>query len=227
MYYLTFLFTKLNQFFMNKEQSKQFGMIISTQNFLDMNTQTWNTIPRMVTYKNQFDELIMRIGDKAKETMQTVSVTERKKALQESLSVKAAALSGAMQILAQENNNPDLLNKVKLNRSDVLLMKEANVAPAISTLMVEAAATQEQLAEFGISEAFLTEVATTLDEFNTLMGKPRIMLNKTYQSISDLDKLIDEAKRLLNNKLDKLMLIYKETNPSFFEGYHRARTIVD
>jgi len=51
--------------------------------------------------------------------------------------------------------------------------------------------------------------------------------NQAFAAMSKLDELFDATNDLLNNKMDKLMLRFSETNPEFYEEYQRARTIVD
>lgn len=57
---------------MNNSQDKDYRMFIASQTYLDNFTQTWNTIPRIVNYKNDFDELIMRITEKDEATGSSV-----------------------------------------------------------------------------------------------------------------------------------------------------------
>ena len=45
--------------------------------------------------------------------------------------------------------------------------------------------------------------------------------------MSDIQQLFDAADDLLKNHLDNLMLRYRDTEPSLYERYERARTIVD
>jgi hypothetical protein len=40
-------------------------------------------------------------------------------------------------------------------------------------------------------------------------------------------ELVENAMEILNNKLDKVMLQFQFSKPSFYEGYKRARVIVD
>ena len=73
----------------------------------------------------------------------------------------------------------------------------------------------------------ITEILSSVEEFNGLIGKPRSILNNRYTAINTVDQLIDEGSSLLKTRMDKLMLMYRENNPEFYEGYQRARTIID
>jgi hypothetical protein len=46
-------------------------------------------------------------------------------------------------------------------------------------------------------------------------------------ALSTIDNLVDEGNTLLKVKVDKLMLMFRDSKPEFYDGYSRARTIVD
>ncbi len=60
-----------------------------------------------------------------------------------------------------------------------------------------------------------------------MVGKPRTILNKKYTTLGSIDEIFGVINDLLNNKMDKVMLIFKDTNGDFYNEYKRARVIVD
>ena len=66
-----------------------------------------------------------------------------------------------------------------------------------------------------------------MEEYKQLIGKPRSILNTKYVALDTIDQLFDEGNALLKDKMDNMMLIFRERNPEFYNGYKRARTIVD
>ncbi len=204
---------------MNKTQSKHFRMFLNTQGYADEQTNVWNKIPRVVTYKNDFDELLARISEVSKVAMEGVGVTERKTQLKKILGIKVAQLSGVMLAYAYEIDDMDLLKKVKTTESDIDRLKEADVESKVATIVKITEKYLSSLADFGVTPDLLTELSTTLDEYNALIGKPRIIMNKKYVALSSLDELFDEVNALLKNKLDKIMLMFKYNSNGFYEGY--------
>ena len=83
------------------------------------------------------------------------------------------------------------------------------------------------LADFGVSKEILTEINTSMEEYRVLIGKPRSILNTKFVALDAVDQLIDEGNALLRDKMDNMMLMFRESNPEFYNGYERARTIVD
>jgi len=85
----------------------------------------------------------------------------------------------------------------------------------------------DELADFGISEAQITEIETTLDDFKHLIGEARNVRNTVYANINEADQLIDAGNQLLRNKVDKVMKVFELTHSNFYDLYTRARSIVN
>jgi hypothetical protein len=212
---------------MNKKNSNQYTMFLTTQGYLDEHTTIWNTIPRVVSYKSDFDELVSRISAQAEAAEGGVGVTARKEQLRKALETKLVGISGAAQAYANEKGDSDLLQKVSINQSDFRKLKEAEIDPYVKSFMTVVRGLLPELADFGVSEAQLAETETTLDELSTLLGKPRVLLSNKFAALQTLDELIQEASQLLNRQMDNIMLMFKGTHPEFYDGYQRSRVIVD
>ncbi len=213
---------------MNKTQTNWDRMYLNTQETLDANTTLWNTIPIVVTTKNQFDELIQRIADVNEKTNpNSKAVTASKEKTKTALANKIVVISGIMQAFAAFNDNTVLLGKVKITQSDIYNARETDVEKLVSPVIDEARKYLTDLADFGLTEAMITEAETTLDDFKAQIGQPRTIRNQAYAAMTLMDELFDESNALLKNKMDKLMIRFKFTDTQFYSEYERARTIVD
>jgi hypothetical protein len=202
-------------------------MFLATQDYLDQKFQLWSTIPRLVTYKNNLDELLSRILQKAEETKQGTGISYKKAQLKKILGIKVSGLSGVLQAYAHDTGNLDLAEAIKTSKSDITRLRDQDVEAIVSKVLAVADEKLEDLADFGTTESNITEIKNTLEEFKGLIGKPRVILNEKYVAIASLEGFYDETNSVLKNKLDKLMLIFRESNSEFFDGYIRARAIVN
>jgi hypothetical protein len=212
---------------MNKTQINHFNMFLNTQGFMDDNTTKWNSIARLTEIKNDFDEIITRISAKSQDAVTMMGVTGKKEALRSQIGLKISAVSGVLQAFAYDKGDTDLAGKVKATKSDIERMREQDINGFVRAIISIAQENIQELAGFGINESNLTETLTSLEEFNALIGKPRSILNKKYATLDTIEKLFDEGNALLNNKLDNIMLIFRESDPEFYNGYERARVIVN
>lgn len=203
-------------------------MFLNTQEILDVNTALWSGIPVLLGVKNNFDELIQRIEATNQKTLPaSKAVTASKATVLNALAQKAVALAGGLLAYAAITGNDRLAGEVKLVKSDFDRARETDVEALVAPVIRHARNELENLADYGITEAMITEVETSLDDFKALIGQPRTIRNQAFAAMTLLDELFDAANNLLKNQLDPLMIRFKFSDTAFYSAYERARTIVD
>ena len=212
---------------MNKVEGNYFKMFLNTQDCLDNYSADWTAIPIMLNYKNEFDELISRITAKSEDAQSFMGVSEHKKQVKKTIAMKVSSLSGIIQAYASGNNNTDLANKSKTTLSEIEKIKDQDLDAIVKNIVKIAQEKMNELSVYGISDNMLTEILTSLDEFNAMIGKPRSILNSKFVALETVAQLFDECNNLLRTKVDKVMLMFRETKPEFYSSYERARTIVN
>lgn len=212
---------------MNQDQSNHFDMYVATQDHMNNNPAVWSGVPVIVTVKNNFDELVSRMAGQSEKAQSKLSVTGRKEILIKQTGLRASELSGSLQAFAAITNKPDLMKEVDFTKSDAVRMKEKELVTYVGNMIKIARNNLAALTDYAITDEQLTELETTLEDLNDLIGKPRNILNQKYVAIGQLSELFDTCNKLLRDQMDKLMLRYRTSNPEFYEGYLRARTIVD
>ena len=213
---------------MNKNQSKYVRMFLNTQETLDAHTDKWSRFPVMVNAKNEFDELLQRILDVNERTLaQSQAVTTSKASVLGAVVQKAVMLSGTLQAYAAFTGNVELAGTVKLTKTDIMAARETDVEKVVAPVIQAARNELTNLVDYGVTEAQVTELETSIDDFNSMIGRPRTIRNQAYAAISELEELINTANGVAKQKLDNLMLLFELTQPAFYEEYQRARVIVD
>jgi LysM repeat protein len=213
---------------MNKTQTNHFRMMLNTQGTLDASTTIWNGIPVVLNTKNDLDEIIQRIEETNEKTMPaSKAITADKDMVLEGLAQKALVLSGALQAYAAVTGNNVLAEQVKLVKSDLIRARETDVEALVMPVINAARAELANMADYGVTEAMITETETSLDAFKVLIGQPRTIRNQAFAAMDLLDELLDAANVILKNKLDPMMIRFKFTDTEFYSEYERARTIVD
>lgn len=203
-------------------------MFLNTQEALDSNNTLWSSIPVMLSTKNNFDELIQRISDVNEKTvLNSKAVTANKTASLNALIEKAVTLSGILQAYAAVTDNMKLAGKIALTKSDITKIRETDVEAVVTPVIDEARKELANLADYGLTEELIVEAETSLDDFKTQIGQPRVVRNQAFAAMTLMEELFDAANDLVKNTLDKLMIRFKFTNTEFYSGYERARTIVD
>ena len=212
---------------MNKAQKNYYRMFFTTQEFLNNNATIWSGVPRITTYKNEFDEIMIHLSEKSDETLSEMKITDKKERLKALLGQKLSVVSGILTAYAHENEDFDLVKKVKFVKTDVQKIKEVDLPAIAKSIIVIARNLKDNLVEFGLSDGILDETDLLIEDLNGMIGKPRNIQNKKFVAINQLSDLINEGINLLKNKMDKLMLMFSDSHPDFYNGYKRARTIED
>ena len=213
---------------MESKTLNRYQMVLSSQNYLDTNNATWSTIPIINTFKTKLDDLILGIKEQMKATGETTKgLTLSKNELKEQISIKTAILSGALSAYASVSENQDLLKNGDFSKSDIMDIRDAELPERVTFLIDLLNTHLTALADYGITEAQVTDLITSVDDFRDLVGQPRLKRSQANLSKKAITEHLESALELLNKQLDKVMLQFQFSNPSFYEGYKKARVIVD
>lgn len=213
---------------MNKRERQLFNMGQQTKGFLDGHSAVWSAIPALTRQKNSLDSRLTDIS----RTEQTVidpskPTTEAKNKMKDIVATKAAVLAGALYAYGAETDNGTLMAQASLQQSDLTRMPDLSVPDRVQQLITLLRANLPELADQAVTEDQILELETTLDDYRVLVGKSRLLVNAKHINGQEVGDLIREMVDDLNDKMDRTMMRFKLTNPSFHEGYTRARTIID
>ena len=213
---------------MNKGHERYFRMFGNVQSVMDTNTTTWSNIPIVLGFKNELDEVIQRIDTIYFDNYDdSKAITRKKDSLREKLIIKVPILTASLYVLGDLNNDEKLKEFKSFTKSSLKNMKELAMAAVVSAIIKAARSNEENLVGFGISEAQITEMETTHDDFKHLIGEARNVRNSVYSNINEADQLIDAGNQLLRNRVDKVMKVFELSHPNFYDLYTRARSIVN
>lgn len=126
-----------------------------------------------------------------------------------------------------ETNNQRLVNDSAYSPNVLYKMPDREFAQTVKGIVNLSTEYLPELADQAVTEDQITEVTTSLDDFYELIGMPRSVVVQTSTAGKELDQLIKETNDLLNHQLDMVMLRFKLSDTSFYDGYERARVIVD
>ncbi|WP_346854139.1 hypothetical protein [uncultured Draconibacterium sp.] len=214
---------------MNKKQINKKEMYDTVVSFLDSNSAVWSSISKVAEFKNQFSDVVIQI-DEAQYAQQEAQVFlgKNKTQVKGVIAQKADILNDTIEAFALVTGNTKLERKMAATYSDLNRMRNADFIPAIKAIVTAAEANIEILsAEYGVTVEQVDGLKTDFDGFLTINGQPRIYRVASVQATKDLELLLNEANDILENKLDKVMSIFKRRDPGFFNGYQAARIIVD
>lgn len=214
---------------MNKTQINKKEMFDTVISFLDTNSDKWTSIPKVGEFKNQFSQLAAQI-DEAQQDQQNAQVFlgKNKTQLKSTVAQKADILNDCLEAFALVTGNKKLASTMAASYSDLNRMRNNDFNPAVKSVINEAEKNLEVLtAEYGVTTEQIDGLKSDLDEFLSVNGQPRAYRVASVQATKDLETLFIEARDILENRLDKVMSIFKRRDANFYNGYVAARVIVD
>jgi len=135
-------------------------------------------------------------------------------------------LSGATSVYATDTHNAELKQKVDLNASELKKGSQTVFAQRMLGFNELITPLLEQLKPYGITQAMLDEHREASELFVAMLPKSRERqkLLKTSSEKMEAD-ITNVILNIIEARLDKMMLIYKNTHPDFYNQYTNARKI--
>lgn len=214
---------------MNQSQMNRKHMVDATLSFLDNNAATWQSVAKIGEVKNKLNDVSQSI-DAAAEVQQKaqINIGKIKLELKRTISEKADILNDIVEVYALMNGDETLAQTMADSASDLFKMKYDDMLRRVKLIIDSATENQEALvAEYGLTAEQITGLQADYDRFLELNGQPREYQIKSGVATLTLDELFTEASNLLDNQLNNLMKIFKRRDSSFYNGYLKARMVVD
>lgn len=214
---------------MNQSQMNRKHMVEATLSFLDANAATWQSIAKIGEVKNKLGEVNLAIDAAAETQLQSqVNAGKMKADLKRIIAEKADILNDMVEVFALMTGDQILAQQMADSASDLFKLKNDDMLRRVKQIIGAAIENQEVLtAGYGLTAEQITDLQADYDRFLELNGLPREYRIKSGVATLTLEELFTEANNLLSNQLDNLIKIFKRRDPNFYNGYLKARMVVD
>ncbi len=204
-------------------------MIEATLAYLDTYASTWQSIAKIGEFKNALsavnDEIDTAAGVQDQAAM---SLGKVKLALKKSICTKADIINDIVEVFAQINGDDALAQKMSDSKSDLFKLKNEAMLIRVQMIITRCQENLDELVEsYGLTDAQLLDLQSDVDRYLELDGKPRAYQIQRGVATRSIEELFSQANDILVNKLDNLLKIFKRRDPGFYDGYQRARMVVD
>lgn len=124
-------------------------------------------------------------------------------------------------------DNVELQNTVNYPFGDLQNSRDSILADKATVVYDTAWPIRAGLVTRRITEADITLIDTLKQQFIQLIPEPRAGIIETSAATEDLQNKIKQTDDLLNNKIDKTILVYRPEFPDFITQYFKAREIIN
>ena len=135
-------------------------------------------------------------------------------------------MANALYVIGFTTENKDLITLEGLSENSFYRLSD-NAALALARRMLDL--THQYAAElktYGIEETEITALRNAIDTFHALIAKPMDTIGERKQKTSNLTQLFAGLDSTFYDKLDKLMVLFKQSQPEFYSEYRTARNII-
>jgi len=152
-------------------------------------------------------------------------ITVNKKNLREALIQQLMPVVAALYVFAQEDDDPELEARVDFEISDLRDMRDTELLDAAQNLIDDGNANIGALGDYGIDAAYMTTTGNALGAYSAVIAKPTTAIVTRSVATANMEQIIRQGQDHLNEKMDKMINLWRFSEPDFFNGYFEARKI--
>lgn len=213
---------------MNNYQTNIYRMFLAVQNYLTGQTAITTKISALGRAITKFNDKVKEIEDidsgKLKlSSGKAVTKSELKKELSEQLSKVASA----MFTYADENKMTELKARSDYSDWDFKKKKDADLSVTAKAIYDDALPLVTTLAEYGIVQDDIELLEDLIADFKAAIGESGSAKSKKSGATKALITAFNEARKILDDEIDKHANTLKKDNLNFFNEYKSARVILD
>jgi hypothetical protein len=213
---------------MNQVEENRMSMAYAAIQVLDQNTLIWNGVAAMVQAHTEFKTNLTALeGAVAKQVADIKGHAKDKAAAEEKMIAKTLAVAGSVMAFATVNGDNGLAESMNISRSELNRYRDSVVAQRCQTVHDAANANIAALAAFGVLPADVTALQGLIDTYVALIPQPRNMITARKGATAEIGALVRDTMKLLNRRIDRLMVQFSFSNPEFVKQYFDARIIID
>lgn len=213
---------------MNKNANAQLRMMSAVVNYLETEVENMTKVPALQAKFEQLKSIKTSIWDITTQRMRSLKgVTQDKDEHRERVNEVGLQLSAALVAHAKEQNDAQLEVLVDFTYSDLKRGAVNHNLDRLEILLLAAKElSSEELNAVGWDDARLGSFEEMVSTFTAQMTAPREAIANRSVLTKRLYELLDEAKALFEDYLDKLVIQLKASEPSFVEGYFSTRKVI-
>ena len=213
---------------MNKKQEAKLNMYRATQSVCNGNSAVFSG---NAAFTAAFDEFETQIGNIISTMQQDAAVitgiAADKNVSKEVLCEKAAEIASVISAYASTAGNNTLKMEVDFPVSRLMRLRDELTAPNCQNIHDKGAANLAALADYGITAPMLADLQDLIDRYSADTPKPRSAISSRKTTTANLAALFDQTDRILKERMDKIVVLFRSSQPVFVETYENARRIID
>ena len=202
-------------------------MFKTVASYLDEHSSVWNTMAPLQTAFTQFKAEIAGIDTTAQQQEAPNGATDDKAEARDTLEDVVFLACEALGVVAHTSNDHDLAALTDVTRTALDRMAAEELSNRATSVLAQANVHKTSLVPLQVTQDNLDEFEQALQEFNAVKTGPRAAIVARATQTESLSTRVRRANGILRNRIDRMVNLFKRSNPDFVSGYQSARVIVD
>ena len=213
---------------MNDRQNAKLNMAQRVSDALKRYETVYIGISPMVEAVSELNADIANIRETQKErgAVNVPASTLEKRAAERQMIEPCAKMANAMYVIGFKSDNKDLITLYGLSENSFYRLT-GNAALALAKRILDLARIYAaELQKYGIEADEIDALETAIEAYRTVIAKPMDTIGERKQKTTNIVQLFAGLDSTLYDKLDKLMALFKQSDPEFYGEYRTARNII-
>ena len=214
---------------MNDKQSAELNMFQSVKEVLAGNKSKYETISVFSKAVTDFDGNIKAIRKLAKDRKDVIvpAATGEKQSVENKMIDQALKVARVTNVYAFDTENQQLQMQTDIFKSKFYRLHGNQKLALAKSIYGAARPLADALIDYGLITEELDDLENLVIEYNDVIVKPRGTINERKGMTADMALLFADTKSLLNDRMDKMMRLFKNDNTNFYEAYFYARNVIN
>ncbi|HCY76737.1 MAG TPA: hypothetical protein DHV28_12525 [Ignavibacteriales bacterium] len=213
---------------MQDKLENKFTMYKALESLLDANSAKLSPITALTPIIADFKDRIVAI--QAKDDLANTADagnTSTKANDEAALISDAVTIAAALYALGASTNDEHLKELSKVTKSSLKNLRDTQLTTQVSNIKNLADANSAALAGYGITAPMITDLDAKITAFNTSLGARELGSNVSSAAFQQMEIMFKETDKLLKEQMDKIMEIFRTSDPQFYSEYEQSREIID
>jgi hypothetical protein len=213
---------------MNNKQENKLSMGEATLEVLDMHGALVGAVPAVVSVKTALVNKTLEIRSANMIQLTTTKGKTTSKAQRKAgLADAGYGIAASVQAYASVTGDSDLYMEVNFGRGEILKMEDEQIQQACTIILNAGLAHVANLGDYGVTAVKLTNFETLIANWHVESQLPRVAIAARKVATKAIPVLLRQMDVILKDQLDKLMVLFKDSEPTFYNTYVEARKVVD
>lgn len=213
---------------MTDPQSNQLDMLLVLRDYYNAHKPAIDAVPILaLNFPKVATNIAVINSNLAGQSANIKGVAQTKENLRNNLNELTFNVLGIARAWAVAEEDATLAEEFKVTESGLEKIKDDTIAAYCTHRYGLVNDNLAAMADYGLTAATMTTWQDAITDYENAVATPREAINTRSTFTDNLKTVFDDTMKLLKDNIDPVMLNFKTSDPELYNGYVKARIIID